>query len=400
MRRITPPAAGSRLPARVHSGYTKEGTRAEMARPGFAKRSVAPSDDFQPHLLGKRGPRLSADLANDCVHSHDGDARGSHPGDDSSELPDASATGADVYPELPPAALDPCENRTGLDDENDDAPPLVGIESMKLNQSSRLRPLLYHEDGAPALHPSPIVEARQIASHLWHFNAGWVFMQYCVRRLHSRRWQLCVAAMLSAPVLAAMLVISPLWAVWIWSTDDVEFAHAFWWALGRISWGRLSLPPTIDTHGASTSVPKPVVLRMASPHLVVLLTVVDCATVRQSCSCGALFATRQQPAVGSVHRDRLADSAGARCDRWPRNYHRKLSSGSARPRLGSARPYPRISHISRTLRQLPPQHSDASWSVRCAAGGHAMPTGCQRSRARRAGDRFVEVRDIVTTCGE
>jgi hypothetical protein len=268
MRRITPPAAGSRLPARVHSGYTKEGTRAEMARPGFAKRSAAPSDDFQPHLLGKRGPRLSADLANDCVHSHDGDARGSHPGDDSSELPDASATGADVDPELPPAALDPCENRTGLDDENDDAPPLVGIESMKLNQSSRLRPLLYHENGAPALHPSPIVEARQIASHLWHFNAGWVFMQYCVHPLHSRRWQLCVAAMLSAPVLLAMLVISPLWAVWIWSTDDVEFADAFWWALGRISWGRLSLPPTIDTHGASTSVPKPVVLRMASPHLV------------------------------------------------------------------------------------------------------------------------------------
>ena len=127
------------------------------------------------------------------------------------------------------------------------------------------------------------------------------------------------------------------------------------------------MPPTIDTHGASTSVPKPVVLRIASPHLVVLLTVVDCATVRQSCSCGALFATRQQPAVGSVHRDRLADSAGARCDRWPRNYRRKLSSGLLGPgsaRLGLSTD---ISYIARTWRQLPPQHWDCELTGRCDA---------------------------------
>ena len=115
------------------------------------------------------------------------------------------------------------------------------------------------------------------------------------------------------------------------------------------------MPPTIDIHGASTSVPQPVVaaprrgvltgthgvvLRISLPHLVVLLPAADCATVRQSCSCGALFATRQQRAVGSVHRDRLADSAGARCDRSPWNYHRKLSSGrlGAGPGPGSARP--------------------------------------------------------------
>jgi hypothetical protein len=288
---------------------------------------------------------------------------------DSSELRHAPAIGASEYPELAQPKVHR-QNRAELDEH--EKGPVFRVECGECDETPPLpedidvEEVVTESNGASTTARTEValLKARHVAFHVLKLNSGWVFMQYCVRRLHSRRWQLCVAAMLSAPVLAAMLVISPLWAVWIWSTDDVEFADAFWWALGRISWGRLSLPPTIDTHGASTSVPQPVVLRMASPHLVegysrvlmgnhgvalrmasphlvVLLTVVDCATVRQSCSCGALFATRQQPAVGSVHRDRLADSAGARCDRWPRNYRRKLSSGllcSARPRLGSARP--------------------------------------------------------------
>jgi hypothetical protein len=216
-------------------------------------------------------------------------------------MPNAPAPVAPELLELP-RAPDVLDTSAELD-EIDDTP--MGMESMKLNQSKRLHK---GTSDLPILPEMQLVEARRIASHLWQLSVGWVFMQYCVHPLHSRRWQLCVAAMLIAPVLACMLLTSPLWAVWIWSSDSVDFSDAFWWAVGRLSWSRLSLPPAIDNDGAEPS-------RRNQLSGAGVARSALCRYVRQWCSCGAHVATRQQRALGIVHRNCVADSAGTQCGR-------------------------------------------------------------------------------------
>ena len=239
MRRITPPAAGSQTHVTTHSVHAYS-TSSVLS--GLLSKNTLPSCSdtkplvhstmpLPPRLLPKRIASVAAEQScYSLVHDDDrSKSEAPHEGQlpaDSSELRHAPAIGASEYPELAQPKVHR-QNRAELDEH--EKGPVFRVECGECDETPPLpedidvEEVVTESNGASTTARTEValLKARHVAFHVLKLNSGWVFMQNCVRRLHSRRWQLCVAAMLSAPVLLAMLVISPLWAVWIWSTDDV-----------------------------------------------------------------------------------------------------------------------------------------------------------------------------------